>query len=553
MNPFDFSAQILRKKFAVGARARLRRFGDALTRLERDAADLEALAETMRHAQALAGAAGTYGFPKVAETARELEQRCSILLNQRMPPMPREIARWREALDRLRTDFGMESAGLVDGEGDEADEAPQLNALVVHAWGQERDRLTKVLTAEGMAVRVAADRATARRIVREQLPDVLIVDASVQGGTGVQVVEYVRSLPQGEHTAVVIVNSQSGTWDKVKAVRHGADALLGRGAVPAQIVSGVLGLVRKDKGEGARILYVEPDPDQSAFVARLLESAGYRVTVCRDPAQFEAMLSARRPDLVLTEVVLPGVRAFDLIRVVRQDRDYQTMPVLFLTTESQVPSRMEGLNAGGDDFLVKPVEPQVLLSTIESRLERARLQASLSERDHLSGMYNHSTFVMKLEAWLQGNDSPDVPCTLAIVDVRGMAQLNARHGHGSGDQVLRELAQLLKDKLRAGRLFGRFGSDDLAVLLYDMDESRAVDLLEELRVGFASVERFTPAGRGFRADFDAGVARFSHATKLAHQWLEQAEKAAKTAREGASGRVMAASRAAPRKMTIPTF
>jgi len=229
------------------------------------------------------------------------------------------------------------------------------------------------------------------------LPDALLIDTSVQGGTGVQVVEYVRSLPKGDDVAVMLLNSKSGVWDKVKAAGFGADALLGRGAVPAQIVSGLRGLLKRERAGEDRVLYVESDPDQAAFITRLLRAAGYRISICDDPSNFMKVLEVSRPHLILTEVVLPGFSGFDLVRALRQDRRWQTTPVLFLTTESQVPARLEGLMAGGDDFLIKPIEPRLLMSTIAGRLERARLQASLSERDGLTGLYNHTTFVDRLE------------------------------------------------------------------------------------------------------------------------------------------------------------
>ena len=552
MDPLELSTEILRKKFVVGTKSRLQRVRETVRRLEADVGDVVALQECMRHFHALAGAAGTYGFPAVSESARDVERRCTILLNQNMAPATREVEQWVRVIRALRRQFGMASSGVVLSDLED-DEEEQCHALVVQAGGLARDRLIKVLAAEGLKVRAAADRASAKRIIRERLPDALIVDTAVQRGTGIQVIEFVRTLPKGDDVAVMLVNSQSGTWDKVKAARFGADALLGRGAVPAQIVSGLRGLLKREREGEDRVLYIESDPDQAAFVTRLLRSSGYRVRVCDDPRNFEAVLEAAKPHLILTEVVLPGIRGFDLVRMIRQDRRYQTTPVLFLTTETQIPARLEGLQAGGDDFLTKPVEPRLLLSTIASRLERARLQASLAERDGLTGLYNHTAFVDHLDRWMQQTDKPEGHCSLALLDIVDMAHINARYGHGAGDQLLRDLATLLKRQARASRLVGRYGGDELAILLYDHDEEETIGLLENMRSAFSNDSHFAPDGRAFRANWYAGVARYQPTLRQPRAWLAQVETALRAAKRGGSRQVVGAGALERGRMDIPQF
>ena len=122
---------------------------------------------------------------------------------------------------------------------------------------------------------------------------------------------------------------------------------------------------------------VEDDPQQASYLKSILESGGYEVAVCADPKGFEAALGEFRPDLVLMDILLPEISGYDLVRYLRQDERNAALPVLFLTTESQMQSRFRSAQVGGDDHLTKPIVPPVLLSVVASRLERARfLRAS---------------------------------------------------------------------------------------------------------------------------------------------------------------------------------
>ena len=100
-------------------------------------------------------------------------------------------------------------------------------------------------------------------------------------------------------------------------------------------------LLEREQAEPPRVLSIEDDPQQAAFLRSVLESGGYEVRTVDDPKRLEAELAAFRPDLVLMDVLLPGVSGYDLVRYLRQDERFATLPVLFLTTRgrARVPHR----------------------------------------------------------------------------------------------------------------------------------------------------------------------------------------------------------------------
>ena len=134
--------------------------------------------------------------------------------------------------------------------------------------------------------------------------------------------------------------------------------------------------------EGTRILLAEDNADMRGYISRLLERSCEVQTVA-DGQEAVAAIQARRPDLVLTDVMMPNLDGFALLRAIRENPDWREIPVIMLSARAGEESRVEGLEAGADDYLVKPFSARELVARVSSLLEltRARRQAMIALRD----------------------------------------------------------------------------------------------------------------------------------------------------------------------------
>lgn len=123
-----------------------------------------------------------------------------------------------------------------------------------------------------------------------------------------------------------------------------------------------------------RILVVDDDPGISEMVAILLESEGYDVTVCANGANVLPLFRAEVPDLVLLDVMLPGLDGVSVCRGLREESD---VPVIMMSAKTDSVDVIAGLEAGADDYVTKPFENSVLLARVKARLRRQEPETEL--------------------------------------------------------------------------------------------------------------------------------------------------------------------------------
>jgi two-component system, OmpR family, phosphate regulon response regulator PhoB len=125
----------------------------------------------------------------------------------------------------------------------------------------------------------------------------------------------------------------------------------------------------------ARILVVEDENDIAALVAYHLAREGYRVRTVADGREALDALSSELPDLVVLDLMLPGVSGLDILKVLRTRAETEGLPVILLTARKEEQDRVEGLKLGADDYVAKPFSPQELVLRVGAVLRRVRQQA----------------------------------------------------------------------------------------------------------------------------------------------------------------------------------
>lgn len=116
------------------------------------------------------------------------------------------------------------------------------------------------------------------------------------------------------------------------------------------------------------ILIAEDSPTTAAYIRAILEPLGCGIVIANDGEQAEREIKQCRPDLLILDIILPKVNGFELCRTLRGDPELKTLPIIVVSAMDRESDRFWGLKQGADEFLVKPVDPELLVEKVRSYL-----------------------------------------------------------------------------------------------------------------------------------------------------------------------------------------
>ena len=232
-----------------------------------------------------------------------------------------------------------------------------------------------------------------------------------------------------------------------------------------------------------RLLVVDDQPI-NIWVMHQIFAPHYQVFMATDGQQALDLCHKNPPDLVLLDVVMPGMDGFEVCETLKANPATCNIPVIFVTAHTDAAKETRGLNAGAVDFISKPVNPAVVRARVKSQIT-LKFQSDLMRRlvflDGLTGVFNRRFFDQQLAAEVARAARAQSPLTLIMLDVDFFKRYNDRYGHQAGDDCLRQIAHTLKQSLRRpADLVARYGGEEFACILPDTPLTHAMQMAQEL-------------------------------------------------------------------------
>jgi len=292
----------------------------------------------------------------------------------------------------------------------------------------------------------------------------------------------------------------------VKLMRAGVDATIPIKNHSTMVLSRILDLVQTAPQEKSHVLVVEDSRVALASIERTLAQYDIDTFSINSPDKLFDALEIYTPDLILMDMHMPKFNGVEATRVLRQTEAYATIPIVYLSAETEVSMQVEALRLGGDQFLMKPFNPVLLAAVVEAKISRFREMQRSTQIDGLTGLLNHASSKTKLAAMLR-DLSVGQEMAIVMLDIDHFKSINDSYGHPVGDLVIRTLAYLLKGRLRSIDLIGRYGGEEYIIGLPGVGASQAAVIIDKIRQDFA---RFTHhyAGGVIHATFSAGTAAY---------------------------------------------
>ncbi|MGH7720902.1 MAG: diguanylate cyclase [Gemmatimonadaceae bacterium] len=275
-----------------------------------------------------------------------------------------------------------------------------------------------------------------------------------------------------------------------------------------------------------RILIVDDKEDNVEILRARLEASGYRTLSATGGEAALTLIAEEPPDLVLLDVMMPHMDGHEVARRIKGDGSLPFIPIIMQTALDAVENKVEGLDAGADDYITKPINFLELEARVRAML---RLKASqhnlaiandklaiandelsrIAVTDGLTGLYNRRHLEERLREMFEHSARLHEPLACVLFDLDHFKSVNDTYGHQVGDEVLKQLAGLLKQSAREVDRVGRYGGEEFMVILPGTVLDAAVTFAERAR---QEVEQrvFTYQGGTLRRTLSAGVSAWPH-------------------------------------------
>ncbi|MBX9690818.1 MAG: response regulator [Cyanobacteria bacterium] len=364
---------------------------------------------------------------------------------------------------------------------------------------------------DGLPVRLigAKDPIEAMTTARWLALDAALIDIDANTPEpGITLARNIRSLPGNENLPVAFVSTLAEPGNPIESNYAGASLHLKKPVRSQMLSNAVDYLLSVRTGGRPRVLIVDDDEDFVRVVAALLGNEGTIVKGLTDPTYVIDVIGKFSPDVVLLDVMMPGTSGYQICRKIREHKQWQDLPVLFLTGQTGLSARLAAFEAGGDDYLPKPVAPAELSMRVRVRLERARMLRERADKDVLTGLMIRRAFMEQMDALISESKNNNLKFSLSLLDVDHFKHVNDTYGHLAGDRVLAALGQLLRRRFRVEDLRGRWGGEEFIVAFRHIGKETAKGALERCLEELRGHVFEGDNGEQFQVSFSSGLVCF---------------------------------------------
>jgi diguanylate cyclase (GGDEF)-like protein len=512
----------------------------------------------------LAGTAGSFGLEALGLRARRLDRLCRMLQHDSDADYANRLSALLEGVQDMERDLEPEGTARpgvahrvlshlesvpppsgpspaqsgADAAATGAAAAAQAPVVCVVAESPEfRERLRQALAGFGYRVVQFASLAELEADASEAATDAIVahVDPHELAGSALRRIRARRPDP----VPLVLVSPRAGFEDFLAGVRGGADGYAVEPVDMTRLEARLQFLIARRNRDGLRVLLVDDDTDLLAACTQILEADNMEVAAVDRPSAVLEELSRFRPEVIVMDIRMPECTGPELAQVIRMNEEWLHVPIVYMSTQADGADQLRATGKAGEGFLAKPIDARELVAAVRANGRHARRMIETASKDTLTGLLRHSFIKDHLAAELERSQRQHYATCAVMVDIDKFKDVNDQHGHPAGDLVIRTLATLLRQRLRAVDGIGRLGGEEFLAVLSNCGAAEAATILDGVRRRFAQVE-FAGQGGVFHVTFSAGVAESRGSTHGPNDLLAAADRALYRAKAQGRNRVLLA-------------
>lgn len=419
--------------------------------------------------------------------------------------------------------------------------------------GTEPD-LKAILTAELAGREIDAvwadDLTAARASLKKARPNAVLIDFGPIGPAALELITEIAAIEPSVPAITVLTDDDLRI--RVEAARRGTRLLLQKPLSGSELGEGIARVLNQEGTLQARVLVLSHQEQVREKTKAAIESERIRVSVLDDAVRFWDTIEEQSPNLLILDVEMPQFSGLDLCRVVRADVRWNWVPVILISSQTDLDSIHNIFAAGADDFIPTDFQPTEIMERVWNRLERNYFNKNTFESDLLTGLTTRRQSSNTLNQFLKIAERQHQPFTFCILDIDHFKLVNDEFGHAIGDLVLQRFGRMLSRSLRSEDVVARWGGEEFVIGMYGVTRDAGIMRLQRLLESWRQETFQAPAGGEFHTSFSAGIAEFpADGTGLQHLY-RAADEALYAAKITGRNRVRSASASAEPLPDLPT-
>ncbi|WP_115708460.1 diguanylate cyclase [Legionella sainthelensi] len=469
--------------------------------------DLAGFQEFHRNIHSLCGSAGTYGYLELGKTARQMEILLkNILANGKLAEEDREkiTSYFNQLKSVLAHEDSPKSLGFIA-------EKKSADNKLIYILEQElplTNELRAGLQQAGYEAQLIKDMISLQNLIEKQQPIALIINTDYLNTSSLEYLVTVEEQHKGLIQLFCIVPN-ADLLPRLTAIRAGCVAFFQKPLDVSYMIQEINLNCTSPINEAYRILILDDSQSLAEFYSLILKQADMITRAITKPLDLLKELETFQPDLILMDIYMPECSGLELAMLLRKDRRYTKIPIIFLSTEDDKNKKLAAISLGGDDFLTKPVSPQDLVSAVRSRSNRASILNYYMTTDSLTGLLNHSSVLNRLNIEISRATQQKSFLSFVMIDIDNFKLINDTYGHPFGDAVIKKLASMLMMNLRNQDIIGRYGGEEFVLILPGANLENSQKICNNLRIQFAD-HAFTINDQQVHVTISIGISSLTH-------------------------------------------
>jgi len=287
-----------------------------------------------------------------------------------------------------------------------------LKILYVEDNEVNRDMLSRRLRLEGFEVLLAGDGQQGVSMAKDEKPDLILMDLSLPVLDGWEATRLLKADPETRGIPVIALTAHAMAGDREKSLKAGCDDYDTKPVNMETLLSKMrsqLGIEANDSPEAqrpqppktekkesdkGRILVVDDNETNRDFLSRRLEMEGFSVELAEDGRRALETLKRRIVDLVLLDVMMPGISGYEVLEEIRLKQSLTELPVIMVTARDRSEDIVQALKLGANDYITKPIDIRVLLARVQAHIRVAQLEEALRSEKEFSDSLIQSAYEM---------------------------------------------------------------------------------------------------------------------------------------------------------------